>query len=458
MVQSGYILAGFETLAGILNNFILNTKGRYEDNFTREDICRFFGNSCSGFLHSYGEHFGGKKKWTNYSKGEAGLLTKCRGYGFFDNSNFVVDSGGFQIATGRLNRTESKLLMTMYYDFLEEYYELFDRAFILDVPPGANCETITDFDDLYKWNMESYERAANLPDRVREKVIYVHHFRSPKLWETFERILKENDFYSRFDHFGTGGIVASMSGDASIPCIIYVLPLIPMINETIKHGRNKLDFHVLGGANFRDILFYELFKIHVSNVHNLELNITYDSAGMYKALMRGRTLNVMHEDSIVKIDLRSATLDSRFRNNGTVAEKFRSVLNETAVRNGFKQLPFTEIYGETTFQEEIRVYAMLYSIDAFSIVQEKMKRLAEEIYPMYARGDIEFFNENIELETRRINGDKITRKQKAKTNSITTSLDMLTSLDEDHCKYIVKKSLSKDEFTNLISSEQMMTV
>jgi len=458
MVQSGYILAGFETLAGILNNFILNTKGRFEDNFTREDIGRFLSSSCSGFLHSYGEHFGGKKKWNKYSQSEAELLKKCRGYGFFDDSNFVVDSGGFQIATGRLNREESVLLLKMYYEFLEEYHELYDRAFILDVPPGANCETITDFDDLYRWNLDSYTTAANLPDHVREKVIYVHHFRSPKLWNTFERILKENDFYSRFNHFGTGGIVASMSGDASIPCIIYVLPLIPIINETLKHGKNRLDFHVLGGANFRDILFYELFKIHVMKMHNLELNITYDSAGMYKALMRGRTLQVFHEGSINKLDLRSAKLDNRFKNNGTVAEKFRDSLNNTALRHGFKTLPFEEIYGETTFQEEIRVYAMLYSIDAFAIAQEKMRGLARDIYPMYAAGDVEFFNESIELETRRINGDKITRKQKAKTNSITTSLDMLSKLDEDHCKYIVKKCLSKDEFTNLISSEQMLTV
>jgi len=458
MEQSGYILAGFQTLAGILDNFILDTKGRFEDNFTREDIGRFFSESCSGFLHSYGEHFGGKKKWDKYSQGVANLLKKCRGYGFFNDSNLVVDSGGFQIATGRLTRNESSLLLIKYYEFLEEFYEVFDKAFILDVPPGANCETITDFDDLYKWNMDSYTKAANLPDHVREKVIYVHHFRSPKLWDTFDRILKENDFYSRFNQFGTGGIVASMSGDASIPCIIYVLPLIPIINETLKHGRNRLDFHVLGGANFRDILFYELFKIHVMKIHNLELNITYDSAGMYKALLRGRTLQVFHEDSIVKLDLRSANLDSRFKNNGTVAGKFRNSLNKTANRHGFKNLPFEEIYGETTFHEEIKVYAMLYSIDAFSIAQEKMRSLAENIYPMYAAGDVEFFNEHIELETRRINNDKITRKQKAKTNSIITSLDMLTNLDEEHCKYIVKKYLSKDEFTNLISSEQMLTV
>ena len=457
-MKSGYVLAGFETLAGILNNFILNSKGRYEDNFNREDINKFFSSSCSGFLHSYGEHFGGKKKWDTYSKSEATLLEKCRSYGFFSNSNFILDSGGFQIATGRLNRTESRLLFKMYYEFLENNSSIIDRAFILDVPPGANCETISDFDDLYKWNIDSYTRAANLPDEVRTKIIYVHHFRSPRLWDTFEKILKENDFYSRFDHFGTGGIVASMSGDANIPCIIYVLPLIPILNETIKHGRSKLDFHVLGGANFRDILFYELFKIHVGKVHNIELNITYDSAGMYKALMRGRTLQVFHNEAIIKLDLRSNLLDSRFESNDTVANKFRSVLNNTAQRHGFKTLPFNEIYGESTFKEEIRVYAMLYSIDVFSIAQERMKKLASLIYPMYESGEIEFFNESIEFETRKINGNKITRKQKAKTNSISTSLDMLTQLDESHCKYIVTKSLSKDEFTNLISSEQMLTI
>ena len=66
MNNSGYILAGSETLANILDDFILNTKDRYEDNFSREDISTFFKNTVSGFLHSYGQAFSNKKSYKNY--------------------------------------------------------------------------------------------------------------------------------------------------------------------------------------------------------------------------------------------------------------------------------------------------------------------------------------------------------------------------------------------------------
>ena len=38
-------------------------------------------------------------------------------------------------------------------------------------------------------------------------------------------------------------------------------------------------------------------------------------------------------------------------------------------------------------------------------------------------------------------------KQIIKSNSVVRSLDMLKDLDEVYCKYIIDKSLSKDEFT-----------
>lgn len=458
MVRSGYVLAGFETFANYVDKFIRNIKGRYEDNFTREDIDNFTKTSCSGFLHSYGQGFGGKRNYKKYAKDKADLFKKCRGFGFFNDSHFITDSGGFQIATGQLDRNEAALLLKLYYEFLEEYYEVVDRAFILDIPPGEKCIAIQDFDDLYKWNFDSYIKAASLPDHVRTKIIYVHHFRSPRLWETFDKILKENDLYSYFDHFGTGGIVASMSGDVAIRYAIYVLPLVPMLNETIKHKRSHLDFHILGGANFRDILFYELFRIHVKKVHKIDLNITYDSAGMYKGLMKGRFIQILHDGQIHKVDLRTTNLKMRFGKTDTAEDTYKSALRDMALRNNFKPITTEEIYGPVTFWEEYRVYSMLYSIDIYSVMQTRMRELAEKIYNLYGNGEIEEFNNHIELATRNLNQGKITRKQTAKFESIAFSLDLLTNLDEEHCQYIVKKYLSKDEFTNLISSEQILTI
>jgi len=35
---------------------------------------------------------------------------------------------------------------------------------------------------------------------------------------------------------------------------------------------------------------------------------------------------------------------------------------------------------------------------------------------------------------------------------------MLTSLDEDYCKHVVQKFLSKDEFMNLTEKGQVLTI
>ena len=85
MVRSGYILAGFETLATIMDNFIAGRRGRFTENFTRKEISAFLAKTTSGFLHSYGQDFPGKKKYDKYNKKEGELYTKCRAMGIFDD-------------------------------------------------------------------------------------------------------------------------------------------------------------------------------------------------------------------------------------------------------------------------------------------------------------------------------------------------------------------------------------
>jgi len=92
---------------------------------------------------------------------------------------------------------------------------------------------------------------------------------------------------------------------------------------------------------------------------------------------------------------------------------------------------------------------MLYSIESVREIQEVSKYHSDKLYPLYEAGELEEFNREVELVTRKFNHERITRKQKAKTNSLIRSLDMLSSLDEDHCEYIVNRYLAKDEFKHL---------
>lgn len=463
MARSGYILAGFETLATTLHLFSSNQRSKWNDNFTPEQVSNFLSNTCEGFLHSYGQNFANKKKYDKYNKTEADMFRKCRDWGFFDNCNFVVDSGGFQISVGRLSRRESMLLYNMYYDFLEEYHDVYQKSFILDIPPGPGCEIFHNFDDVYKQNLESYIKAKEMPDHVRKKMIYVHHFRTPKLWEIYTKILREYDMFSSFEYHGTGGIVANMSSDMSIPCIIYVLPLIPLINEAMKCKRDYLNFHILGGANYRDILFYELFKITMKDRHNFNLNITYDSSGPYKQVMHARFIYAKDEhDNIRKMSIKSNDLDKRFKQEEFSIDNYQNMINEFSNRWGFKKIDLDGVYGmypnrskvlTETFHFDVKTYSLLYSLDSYVAIQTKMKEVAEKIYPLYKEGLLEeFYDECFEI-TKQINQGKLTKKQKIKTNSITKSLDMLTGLDEEYCEYLVKTKLAKDEFVDLCDAK-----
>jgi len=452
MLKSGYVVAGMETLFTIIDSFILGKKGRFSNQFTRDDISNFLRDTITGGLHSFGQNFKGKKKYGNYNEQEAELFRICRNTKLCEDSTLFVDSGGFQISLGILSRVETKLLFEMYYKFLVDHVDVYDRAFILDVPPGPNCPIFHDFNDVHDFNLRSYNTARQLPKNVRDKVIYIHHFRTPELWRIFSDILHKDDMFNDFQHHGTGGIVANASSDSNIPCLIYILPLIPLLNQAKKYGRKKLDFHVLGGANFRDVLVYELFRKHVLECHGIELNITYDSSGLFKGLMIGRRLFIYDNGIIKKIDLRSNELYLRYRDELKVNDVLEIHLDEICSRHNMKSIPKPfEVYSQEsgTFHEDVKVYLMLQSLDLYSRVQEEMRKFVDNSYELYKAGNIDEFNTNIEITIRNLNGGKITRKQTSKTNSVVTSLELLKSLDEDYCKSIVNKFLAKDEFKNL---------
>jgi len=460
MSRSGFVLAGFETLSNIIDNFIKNTKDRYENNFTREDVSDFLSKTCSGFLHSYGQTFAGKRNYSKHSKTEARLLQNSRSTGLFNDSEFFVDSGGFQVSIGKLTRSEAVILLEMYYEFLERYYDLYDRAFILDIPPGPGCEIFHSFEDVYKWNLDSYVTATNMSEQIKDKMVYIHHFRTPKLWEIFMRLLRDYDMFPNFKYHGAGGMTANLSSDISIPCIVYVLPLTPLLNECKKIGRDYLHFHILGIATFRDIFFYELFQKHVWEKHKIRLTITYDSAVLYKGLMTGRSLYVRDNNVMRKVDIKSIQLERLFRNGKKVIDVYKGGLERFSNKYGFKLVGDDGIYNDKTgtFFEEIKVYTMMYVLDQFSEVQDMFRELVKRVYPIYESGNIEEFTREIVHITRDLNNGKITKKQRTKAISVARSLDMLTNLDEEYCEYIVKKSFSKDEFRELDSERRGMTI
>lgn len=459
MGESNYILAGAETLITYDKHLrIKNTQGNWDDQYTPKLYSKLLSTCCHGFLHSFGQDFTGRKNYSKYVEREVGVFQQCRDSGLYENSTLIADSGGFQVSIGKIAHHETEILIELYHEFLNNHSEVFDRAFILDIPPGPGCTIFKDWDDVYNYNNRTYNFAKNLPDHIRDKMIYVHHFRTPKLWEIYKDLVNQDGMFDSFKHFGTGGIVAALSGD-TMPCIIYILPLIPILKKTIEAGRKELSFHILGGASYRDIFFYELFQKLVKEVHDVDLTISYDSSGAFKALMRGRVFSLLHGGMVHKMDMRSVNIRNRVHTNYRVIDIVREKINEMSDRFNFKRIDMTELYDDTinTFPDIFRTYAVLLTLREYAHVQQWLKKKTEEIYPVFQSGDLEEFNKQCSEVTQAINGGRITKKQKQKTNNVTNSLEMLVKLDESHCEYMINKYLAKDEYTTLDKKSRVLT-
>lgn len=444
--MSNYVIAGFESLGLILNRFMKSDD--FNDNFTEEQLSNFFIQNCNKLLHSYGQYFPGRKKFNKYDAYVANIFAKNKANPFFKGCEFIIDSGAFQVSVGRLDRREGDLLFHMYYEFLQKHVDVYDKAFVLDFPLGPDCCIENTSDNLYFLNSASYHIAANLPDNVRDKLIYIHHFRTPGLWNAYTRVLDEDDMFNKFNYHATGGLVINMTGDMAIPCIICILPLIPLLNRALKYNRTKLHFHILGGSGFRDILFYQLFQRLVKDYHGIDLVITYDSSAIFKALMVGRNFFLLDGAEIKKINIRSKFLPHNYGGSKSIFELYNETIHKFCEDQNFK-LPKTDyLYDKETgtFFEEYRTYSILYSIWVYAEVEKQMEMAADELYTIYKSGDIELFNQKIELVTRGMNSGRITKKQTVKSYSVSKSLDLLRNLDEDYCEYVVNKFLVRDEF------------
>jgi hypothetical protein len=461
MHRSGYMLAAFDALGKITDRFMQGMRGRWNDNFTRKQMSNFFSNTCSGYMYSYGEDFPNRKKFDKYNAGRYRIYRKMKETRLFDEAIFVADSGGFQISNGRLTRRESDIMIPLYHEFLEEYHDILHYAFVLDVPPGPGCRVFETFDDVYEMNLDTYMRARNLPDEIRRKMIYVHHFRTPQLWEIYNRILRENDMFEAFDYFSTGGLVANLSTDLSTPCIIFTLPLIPLITEAKRFGKTEIKFHVLGGGNFRDILFMELFKRVIFDYHGIKMHVTYDSTAPFKQNMQARYLHVENDlGQIIKMYFRSFELKKRFYGGVNVEDQIQIACNHIADILGIKRISTDGVYDDNTgtLHEDVKLYTMLFSLHQFSEEELVIRKFVDHLYPLYKEGLLsDFYNECYPIMIK-YNQGRSTKKQRVKTQSIVNSLDMLKNLDEDYAHHIVDKFLAKDEFCELDQGRRVCTL
>jgi len=462
-----YIVAGADCFTSLIGNFIDKHNG--DTYFNDESVANFLDNSINKYLYSFGTglSYKTKKMSPKHSQKIAREIQKISGRPFMKNTDLYIDSGGFQVAMGAVDTKDMPAFIKTYHDFLVKHHEDFSYAFSLDLPPGPTSamDIFDSYEQIEELNRLSYQASANLPSEVKDKMVYIHHFRTPSLYRTWSKFLWEEGLADGFKNFATGGMVANLSTDSLIPVIIYTIPLSEIVKYAMSKGIKSFNFHVLGGANYIDVFYHKLFSHHIKKTHDVDVKITYDSSAIFKALAIGRFIPVFNDDgNLIKMDLKSDCLH-QYIGKQTVNEKVFTLLNEIALHYGFKELDpeVDTIYDHEafekkenkkpddrpTFRRSVHMYLIFYMLRMYRELELISQKVIDDIYPLYEAGKIEEFDGHCYNLARKFNQGKNTRKQKAKISSLYKSLNILTDMDLEYNEHLINKFMSGDDISNM---------
>ena len=451
---SNFVCAGGDCFVSLQGNFIDKHGG--SEFFNDQKLNEFIKNSTDRYLYSFGTglSYKTKKMSPKHTERIVGEIGKITSRPFMENTNLYVDSGGFQIAMGAILPEDMPKFIKVYHEFLKNNHEKFNYAFTLDLPPGPSTSVFSSYQQLEDLNRSSYQASNQLQQEAKDKMIYIHHFRTPSLYDTWSKFLWEENLADGFKNFGTGGLVANMQTDLTIPCIIYTIPLSEILKYALSKKMKSFNFHVLGGANFIDVFYHKLFSYHIKKVHDVDVKITYDSSAIFKGLAIGRFIPAFRENgNLIKMDLRSNNLHLRFDGMDTVQDKTYKLLNEIAEIYNFTKLNPDKhpIYDNerNTFTRSVHMYLICYMLGIYRYLEVLSENFIEQIYSLYTDGKQDEFDEKCYAFASKMNQGKNTRKQKAKIASIYKSLNILSDLDRDYNKHLIHKFMSNDDISTM---------
>jgi len=449
-----YVIAGGDCFVSLMGNFI--TKHDKINHFDDAKINNFVLHNVNKYLYSFGTglNYKTKKMSPKHTEKIVRVIDFINNRPMMKDIKLYIDSGGFQVAMGAVEPKDMPIYIEKYHKFLRENHQKFSYAFGLDLPPGPASSVFESYTQLENLNRLSYQETANLPQEVKDKMIYIHHFRTPSLYDTWSKFLWDEHLADGFKNFATGGLVANMATDMLIPIIIYSIPLSEILKYAISKNMTEFNFHVLGGANYIDVFYHKLFSYHILKTHGIKVNITYDSSAIFKALAIGRFIPVFKDGGdLTKMDLKSNGMHLRFENMMTKEDKVYQLLNEIASHYDFKQLtPETDpIYDleRNTFTRSVHMYLILYYLQTYRQLETICEKFIEEIYPLYEQNKQDEFDGRCYEIAQKFNQGKNTRKQKAKIASIAKSLEVLTKMDRDYNKHLIHKFMSSDDISEM---------
>jgi hypothetical protein len=262
--------------------------------FLNEDIVNtFLLNNVNKYLISFGIALQkNPKKITNkiIKRFDKCYYNKSINRKLLDGVELSIDSGGYQLQTGYLKKELISDYVDLYHDDLIPTHSDHTKYFFtIDIAPGGDSGSVIDsWKTMIELNNLSYKKTRELKKEYKDKMIYIHHFRTPKLFDMHNKFLFEDGLADGLLNFSTGGLASYLIKLSSPDYVMYTIPLVSILLYAKQKNIKKFRFHVLGASDWKDILYHRIFERHIKNVHDLDVEITFDSSTVGRTLGRAR--------------------------------------------------------------------------------------------------------------------------------------------------------------------------
>jgi hypothetical protein len=428
---------------------------RHPGYLTHETVNRFLRGTVNKHLSSIGVAFpetpltAASRINRKYTAKYAAELQTIRQRICLDGCEVAIDCGGYDlIQQGRLPFRLFRDFIDCYHEFLTEHSDLFNSAFHLDMAPGYTHNPFATEQDMSRLNYLSYLTTNSLPLKVRDRMMYIHHFRSPAILRVWRRLLFEDRLAENFGMFATGGLATSPEM-TQLGCVAYALPLVDVI-QYVKAERPELQsfrFHVLGDSDWKDLLPHTLLEEHIRAIHGLDVTITYDSSNLFQTIALARH-TFAFGDEVTKLSLRSDELHKDHMGRGSQEHLFYEAVNAAVVPFGIRPLSPDKdpIYSGTRMSALGYTYAFLQQLAMFREVEDRCRTDAGQLYPIYQSGDIPEFERQVADALRKLHSGLTERDIPDYAKRITNSLQLIERLDLDEVASLVARLPEQKEF------------
>jgi len=273
---------------------------KYADEFSPESVNAFFRDRVAGILVSV-ESPDNRETFRNRAEQAVRAVAESP---FTKGIPVYRDWGGYQIQTGGVPPENVDWLVKEHLVMCGTCADLVDKTFSPDIVPSKRCR-LGDWHDVYGRNKEALDLTARLPDEERRKVLLVHHFRGPHTHSMFKTLLFGDGYVDAFEGYATGGI-ASGRVSRGMPVVAHAVPLVDLVDWSKRSGRDALQFHVLGSAEFHNYLTNALISRLVAKVHGIEVAFTCDTNRYIVELAKAQASCAVDEarENIIAVEYR----------------------------------------------------------------------------------------------------------------------------------------------------------